>query len=266
MPDYFDMEVAVTVKAYPAVSTKHRETVCVAGIRPGLLGTADFVRLYPVPFRQLPTEQKFKKWDLIRARVTRPRNDTRPESHSPDVPSITVVSHLDTSRNWASRRAIVDQVRKHSMCELRARQAADGTSLGLVVPDEVLDFTITEREPDEREEARRFLASQPTLFDMDDRDIPLVEAIPYSFRYRFRCADCPPGRDHHMSIIDWEIHQAYRSWRSEYGDAEVGERLREKWLDQICSPERETMFFVGNMHQHPQSFLVLGCWWPRATR
>lgn len=43
-----EIELTVTVKAYPAISTKHRETVCVAGIREGLLGSANHIRLYPV--------------------------------------------------------------------------------------------------------------------------------------------------------------------------------------------------------------------------
>jgi hypothetical protein len=262
-PDpWTEMNVTVTVKAYPAVSTKYRETVCVAGIREGILGTASHVRLYPVPFRQLPFEQRFKKWDRIRVRVRKPNNDTRPESFSPDMPTVEYLGHLDTGSKWAARRAIVDQVEKHTMCGLRAAQAERGTSLGLVVPEEVLDFTVEERESDERDDARRYLASQPTLFSIDEADLPLVEAIPYRFRYRFRCADCLPGREHHMSIIDWEISQAYRSWRDQYGPEDVLDRLRTRWLEEICSPKKETMFFTGNMHQHPHSFLVLGCWWP----
>jgi hypothetical protein len=257
-----EFDVTITVKAYPAVSTKYRETVCVAGIREGVLGGAEHVRLYPVPFRSLPFEQRFKKWDRVRVKARRPNNDTRPESYSPDTGSIELLGHLDTNRGWKSRRAVVDHVRRYSMCELRAEQDTNGTSLGLVVPDEVLDFTCEEREPDEREEARRFMASQPTLFSVAEEDVALVEPIPYYFRYRFRCADCRPGASHHMSIVDWEIHQAYRSWRDQYGPDEVLDRLKAKWLDQICAPTKETMFFSGNMHQHPGSFLILGCWWP----
>ncbi len=197
-----EIELTVTVKAYPAISTKHRETVCVAGIQEGLLGSASHIRLYPVPFRDLPFEVRFRKWDRIRVRVRRPRNDSRPESHSIDASTIQLLGHLGSERNWQARRPVVDQLHRYSMCELQAAQRADGTSLGLVVPDEVLDFTVDEREADEREEARRYLASQPTLFDIHKADLPLVEAIPYYFRYRFRCADCAPGKSpHHMSII-----------------------------------------------------------------
>jgi hypothetical protein len=30
----------------------------------------------------------------------------------------------------------------------------------------------------------------------------------------------------------------------------------------LCAADRDTAFFIGNQHQHPGSFLVLGVWWP----
>jgi hypothetical protein len=38
--------------------------------------------------------------------------------------------------------------------------------------------------------------------------------------------------------------------------------MRKRWLDEVCAEDRDTAFFVGNMHQHPGSFLILGVWWP----
>jgi len=39
------------------------------------------IRLYPVPFRFLTEDQRFKKWQWISARVEKARADHRPESH-----------------------------------------------------------------------------------------------------------------------------------------------------------------------------------------
>lgn len=257
------IDVTITVKAYPAVSSKYRETVCVAGIREGILGTGRHIRLFPVSFRHLPFDQRFKKWDRLRLRVRRPNADHRPESYSPDMSSAVNLGHLSSANKWAQRRPFVDQVPRVSMCELQALQIETDASLGLVDPGEVLEFTAELRPEDERAEAKRFLAEQPTLFDMDERDVPLVEAIPWMFRYKFRCADCSPGSaPHHQSIIDWELGAAYRNWRQSYGEDGIVERLRARWLDEICDPSRETLFFSGNMNRHPRSFLVLGCWWP----
>jgi hypothetical protein len=87
-----------------------------------------------------------------------------------------------------------------------------------------------------------------------------LEVIPHRFLYHYECfePDCP---GHHQGIIDWEIHQAYRKWRREYLTDFI-ERVRRKWFGELCGPTRDTRFFVGNMHQHPQSFLVLGVFWP----
>jgi hypothetical protein len=38
--------------------------------------------------------------------------------------------------------------------------------------------------------------------------------------------------------------------------------LRTRWLDEMCGSDKETAFIVGNQHQHPDGFLVLGVWWP----
>lgn len=54
--------VLVTVKAYPNLSRKYGETVCVAGID---LDTNQWIRLYPIPFRDLDSDQKFKKYNII---------------------------------------------------------------------------------------------------------------------------------------------------------------------------------------------------------
>jgi hypothetical protein len=61
------MTVMITVKAAPNPSERYGETVCVAGIRldPEKAG---WVRLYPVNFRELDSDRKFKKYDLVTSR------------------------------------------------------------------------------------------------------------------------------------------------------------------------------------------------------
>jgi hypothetical protein len=70
------LEVMVCCKTYPAVSTRYAETVCTAGVdRDG-----NCVRLYPVPFRFLESDQQYKRWDVIRVQAYRDTKDSRPES------------------------------------------------------------------------------------------------------------------------------------------------------------------------------------------
>jgi hypothetical protein len=58
--------VFVTVKAYPAVGRKHGEAVCVAGID---VDPGRWIRLFPVPFRDLPNPNRFEKYETISMRV-----------------------------------------------------------------------------------------------------------------------------------------------------------------------------------------------------
>lgn len=38
--------------------------------------------------------------------------------------------------------------------------------------------------------------------------------------------------------------------------------MKIRWVGDLCASDRDTAFFVGNQHQHLNSFLVLGVWWP----
>ncbi len=85
-----------------------------------------------------------------------------------------------------------------------------------------------------------------------------LELIPWRFKYHYECDD-PACNTHTQSIVDWEIAATYRRVRNR---PHWRERLKARWLGDLCAPERDTAFFVGNQHQHPNAFLVLGVWWP----
>ena len=69
----------VTVKAYPAISGKYGEVVCIAGVR---IDTPkpEWARLYPVPFRDLPFQQRFQ--EVYDARNGRPQGQRRSPARS----------------------------------------------------------------------------------------------------------------------------------------------------------------------------------------
>jgi hypothetical protein len=69
--------ILILCKTYPSPSARHVETSCVAGMEE----SGQLVRLYPVPFRMIQEEQRFRKWQWIRARVRESPEDHRPESH-----------------------------------------------------------------------------------------------------------------------------------------------------------------------------------------
>ena len=53
--------ILVTVKTYPTLSSKYDEVVCTAGLRED----GSWIRIYPVPFRQLDDYEKYRKFDWV---------------------------------------------------------------------------------------------------------------------------------------------------------------------------------------------------------
>ena len=252
------VELMVTVKAYPNL-TKHGERVCVAGIRTDLDDGPKWVRLFPIPFRDLPFAQRFEKYQIIRLQTSVSRKDKRPESLLPIVDSLELVEDVIPSKdNWKKRMVHIEPLMQESMCEIISRQKVDGTSLGAFRPAEVSTLKI---DPVDEgwNPSKQALADQPSLL------MPTkvgLKKIPYQFTYKYRCSHSA-CKGHEQSIIDWEIDQAFLNWREIYGADEALDHIRKKWLDQICGDDRDTIFYVGNQHQHPGSFLVLGTVWPK---
>lgn len=126
-----ELEVLITVKAAPNPSAKAGETVCVAGLGLSRGRTeARWIRLYPINFRFLEQDQKFKKYDIIRVRAVPATGDSRVESWQPDMSTMVVIDHLDP---WKRRRALLDLTASDTMCELnRQNQRAGqlGTGMG----------------------------------------------------------------------------------------------------------------------------------------
>ena len=99
--------ILVTVKTYPTLSTKYGETVCTAGVRED----GSWVRIYPVPFRRLEEQERYKKFDWIECDLVRNSKDHRPESHRPfdqgELADLEPVGHIGTSDKWRERRRIL---------------------------------------------------------------------------------------------------------------------------------------------------------------
>jgi hypothetical protein len=158
------IRLIVTVKAYPAASVKYGEAVCVAGIRTDT-ESPEWVRLYPVEFRELPIYRRFSKWDEIELHVG-PSSDSRPESRRPDTSSIKVVRRLGTGRGWAERWPFVAPILEESMCDIARRQREARTSLGAFRPSQV-DAVTVDREPDDWSPAQLAHLSRLSLFAQD---------------------------------------------------------------------------------------------------
>lgn len=257
-------QVMVTVKAYPQLSKKSGEVVCVAGVR---LDSPEpkWIRLYPIAFRDLDEYQKFKKYDVIGVEIGRGK-DIRPESFIPTQGSISVTRPIDTApdQKWTERRHLMGSlVGETTMCRLVRQNEKSGRkaapSLGLIKPD-VLDVEVEKNlgfDADRRSLAA--LAAEATLFADAKQQL---EPSPFNVKYRYKCQE-PGCKGHIQSYIDWEVGEAGRKWSRSYAEAEIPGRIRDKVLTQLCGNDRDTHFFVGNTHRWLTAFLVLGVFWPK---
>ena len=251
-------DILITVKTCPNPSTKYVESSCTAGFT----RDREWLRLYPLPFRMLDGEQKFKKYQWIRARIKKATDDTRPESHKIDCDSIQLLHEsLSPARNWAQRQSFLEPVRRRSMEEIWHEQELDNISLGFFQPKRIERLII---EPASPHWTKKQLAClQQQNFMLQD-DLKSLEKIPYDFKYRYWCDD-PACNGHTQKIVDWEIYQSYRNWRERYGSGDWQEKLGERYELEMQN-KNDTHFFVGTMRAHPKSWIVIGLFYPLKTQ
>ena len=255
------LKILITVKTYPIPSKKYDELVCTAGVTE----TGDFVRLYPINFRDLPFTQQYKKYQWIEVLAEKHQGrDVRKESYRPDCDSIRILGKpIPSSRdNWAERARYVLKKRARSMEDLYDQQAADRTSLGIFRPKEVYDLVIT---PDDPEWPPKFLHAlqQQRLFEYRKKTLVPPRKVPFKFRYKFKCDD-PRCNGHEMMIEDWEVGALF--WRLVDRGAshrEAAEKVRDKFLNDLCGPHKDTHFYVGTILAHPRTWVVIGVFYPK---
>lgn len=258
-------EVMVTVKTYPNPSETYGETVCVAGVRLDR-ERPEWIRLYPVKFRNVDFDSQFKKYEIIRVNGAYQHvNDNRPESFRPRQDELEHVEQLDTSSNWQRRRMNLDGlIGATTMCELLDQNPVGGMavpspSLGLIKPLDIV-ATVVDGDPwNAAEQAKIDKASAPDLFGTS---LKPLEPAPFAVRYKYRC-ESQKCRGHDQKVLDWEAGQAGRRWLREYGDADARAAMLKKWRDEMLAQDNDVHFYVGNQNVHRRSFSVLGVWRPK---
>lgn len=242
-------EILVIVKAYPTASTKHGETVCTAGItREG-----KWIRLYPIPYRDLSPSQKYQKFQWIRVSCQLSQEKLhRPESHKIDPSSIEVLEKIQSGIGWSERKKYFLPCVSQSLEELEKCKQTKHISLGAFKPKEVTDFLIrpTEEIWDPKKQA---ILSQSSLFNKGKHPL---EKIPYTFHYQFICDDSR-CKGHDLTIVDWETSESYRNFKNTYKTEQLTlQKLKEKWLDYFFR-QRESYYVVGT-DSHWNKFIILG--------
>jgi hypothetical protein len=257
------IRVLITVKTCPIPSVKYDELVCTAGVTE----SGDFVRLYPINFRDLPYSSQFKKYQWIEVEATKHTGrDSRKESYRPNSDTIHLIGEpIETKDNWSERAKYALAKRSRSMEDLAAQKELDKTSLGIFKPKKVHDLVITHADSEWKPDFLNALKQQ-RLWETRTASKEPPRKVPYKFQYKFECDDPRCHRNHQMMIEDWEISQLY--WNCIDGGSfpeDACKKVKQKFLDQICATDRDTHFYVGTVLAHG-TWVVIGTFWPKFSQ
>lgn len=244
----------ITVMTYPHPSRRYRELVCTAGITQ----SGEWVRLYPVDYRYLPSRRKFRKFQWVDVGLSTHghRNDPRRESRRPDLDTLRIIgAPLSAKDKWRERRQVVDRLPHHTLSELKSLYETQRVSLGIVRPKRVLDVAIRKARSEWKPEWRS-LYTQIQLFEPHK---PLRK-LPFTFHYVFECDDSE--RTHRALITDWELGVLFLKESDRLGsDKAAADSVKQKYLATLCGPRRDTRFFMGTRLPY-NAWMVVGVFWP----
>ena len=254
MAEWVANRILITVRTYPVPARKGIEVSCTGGIT----DSGEWIRLFPVPYRFLEEDRRFRKYQWINVSVAKSKNDTRPESFTPNLDTLTIGERLSTADNWRARREIVRPLMRPSLCAIQhERDAKRSPTLGIFKPGQITRLVI-----EDAEQASWTPGQLNTL-----RQIPMfqsapaqeLEKIPFDFKYQF-CCSASSCSGHTLTCFDWEMGQAYRRWRRQYGDN--WERPFRSRFESEMINKNDTHLFVGNLHQFPTSWIIVGLFYP----
>lgn len=250
---YQKKDVLITVKTYPTPARKGIEVSCTAGIT----SEGEWIRLFPMPFRYLEGSKQFRKYQWVKVAVAK-ASDPRPDSYIPDLDSIEILSEpLPTARRWKARKDVVFPLLSPSLCHLSRTREETGATLGIFKPKQIRQLIVEPEDTPTWTEKQLGILSQESMFER--KPFKLLEKIPYRFVYEFTCKDSTCS-GHRISVVDWELSQAYRSWKGKY-QTRWESAFRQRFEDEMIN-KYDTHFYVGTMRAHPDTWIIIGLFYP----
>ncbi len=135
-------KIFITVKTYPTLSKKYDELVCTAGI----LDDGSWARIYPLPFRKLDYENRYRKYQWMELPLQKNTSDPRPETYKVvDIKQIKLIGEpigTGTKRNWQERKRIIfERNQAHTdLSELIQLAKRNELSLAIFKPEKSLNL------------------------------------------------------------------------------------------------------------------------------
>jgi len=258
-------KVLITVKAYPTLSGKYGELVCIAGIRED----GSWVRIYPMPFRRFEDYKRFAKYTWVEMLLTKNTSDPRPESFKPLGWDFNILEKVDSKDNWASRKKLVLKNNIYDNMSILIDNANNnGLSLATFKPTKINDFiwreVDREWDPQKLESTLMDLKQKP-LFEAEGfiKDFRIIPKLPYRFSYKFEDIK---GKCSTMMIEDWEVGQLFWNCIDRYKSERTAlEKVKQKYFDEFVS-KKDLYFFLGTTKQFHgwarNPFLIVGTFYP----
>lgn len=259
--------VLITVKTYPTISKKYDELVCTAGV----LEDGTWIRIYPLPFRKLDYENRYKKYQWIELPLEKNTGDPRPESyHVTNIDKINLLNIVDTKDGWRERKRIVIEKTKiyTNLEELIMRANKNELSLAVFKPNQIIDFLYKEVEREwskEKLELLKAKSQQLSLFQTPEEveyEFSVVPKLPYKFSYKL---SDDSGRESTLMIEDWEIGMLYwNCLRESPNEEEALIKVRQKYLEEFS--RKDIFLFLGTTKQFhgwaKNPFVIIGVFYP----
>jgi hypothetical protein len=259
-------KVLIAVKTYPAISGKYTELACTAGFRED----GSWIRLYPIPFRLLDHDKRYKKYQWVEVDVARNRGDQRPESHRVlNTAAIRLLDEMSTKREWEDRRKLILGKNRiyRNLKELISLAHANKVSLAVFKPAEILEFVAEDADPEWPQEKLDALLNdlkQGYIFeDQNLEEFKVMPKLPYKFSYRFKD---DAGAESKLMIEDWEIGQLYWNCLKRYGKDEAVDKVRQKYINDFVRT-KDLYLFLGTTYEWhirkaKNPFVIIGTFHP----
>jgi hypothetical protein len=243
----------IVVRTYPTPATKGIEVSCTAAIT----DHGEWLRLFPIPYRFLDADKRFKKYQWVQVSVSKPSRDPRPESYKIENNAITIISDVPPDDGWKERKRLIMPLKAHCMCCLQKTRDEKGfPTLGIFRPKKIERLIIEDDDPAWSDEQLELL-KQGTLFSKEPK--AELEKVPFKFRYVFKC-DHDGCSGHRMICTDWEMGESWRRWKDTYGEGwreRFSLRYEKEMIDKF-----DTHFYVGTVHGNPKSWIIVGLFYP----
>jgi hypothetical protein len=243
----------IVVRTYPTPAKSGVEVSCTAAIT----DKNEWLRLFPVPWRYLPADQRFRKYEWVELSLTKATKDSRPESYKLKQDGIKIGSYVGPGKDWKARKEFILPLRAHCLCCLMRQREENGfPTLGIIKPKKIEALLVTPDTPNWTPSQLGILRQGHLFADKPKQEL---EKIPFKFQYKFWCDDATCN-SHTMICTDWEIGESWRKWHKTYGnrwEAKFRQRYEKEMIEKF-----DTHFYVGTIHQYPSTWIIVGLFYP----